>query len=105
MNATKMSSKGDYVMTDEQKSRIKQARENDCEFDGMPVHPHYYHYLKCAGFSNICEIENMTEEGFIEALNNAKNRAGKPISHMKNVGATVAKNIKKNGVIFREENE
>ncbi len=90
-------------MTDEQKSRIRQAGENDCEFDGMPVHPHYYHYLHCAGFSSISEIENLTEAEFIEVLNNAKNRGGKPISHMQNVGATVARNIKKVGVIFKEE--
>lgn len=92
-------------MTDEQKRRIRQAGENDCEFDGMPVHPHYYHYFQCAGFSNLREIENMTEAEFIETLNNAKNRAGKPISHMKNVGATVARNIKKMGVVFKEERE
>jgi hypothetical protein len=92
-------------MTDEQKRRIRQAGENDCEFDGMPVHPHYCYYLTCAGFSNISEIENMTEKEFFEFLNNAKNRAGNPISHMKNVGATVARNIKKIGVVFKEECE
>ena len=90
-------------MTEEQKSRIRQAGENDCEFDGMPVHPHYYYFFQCAGFSTISEIESLTEAEFIEVLNNAKTRGGKTISHMKNVGATVARNIKKMGVIFKEE--
>ncbi len=90
-------------MTEEQKSRIRQAGENDCEFDGMPVHPHYYYFFQCAGFSTISEIESLTEAEFIEVLNNAKTRGGNPISHMKNVGATVARNIKKMGVTFKEE--
>jgi len=89
-------------MTDEQKSRIRQARDNDCEFDGMPVHPHYLHFLHCAGFSNLCEIESMTEEEFIDTMNNAKNRGGGPVSQKKNLGETMVRHLKVCGVLFQE---
>ncbi len=37
------------------------VKENDCDFDGMPVHPHYLHFLECAGFKTISDIEGKTE--------------------------------------------
>ncbi len=89
-------------MTDEQKTRIHQAGPNDWEFDGMPMHPHYRYYLIGAGFKDLCEIESKTEEEFIEIMNNAKNCGGQPISHMKNLGKTMVRNLKKYGLVFRE---
>jgi hypothetical protein len=49
---------GGFIMTDEQKTRIRQAGPNDCEFDGMPMHPHYRHFLICAGFKDdtVCMV-------------------------------------------------
>ena len=89
-------------MTDEQKTRIRQTGPNDCEFDGMPMHPHYRYYLIGAGFKDLCEVESKTEEEFIEIMNNAKNRGGKPISHMKNLGKTMVRNLKKYVLVFKE---
>ncbi len=89
-------------MTDEQKTRIRQAGPNDCEFDEMPMHPHYRYYLIGAGFKDLCEVESKTEEEFIEIMNNTKNRGGKPISHMKNLGKTMVRNLKKYGLVFKE---
>ncbi|RKM56785.1 hypothetical protein D6855_14030 [Butyrivibrio sp. CB08] len=92
-------------MTDEQKTRIRQAEPNDCEFDGMPMHPHYRHFLICAGFKDLCEVESKTEEEFIEIMNNAKNRAGQPLSHMNNLGNTMVRNLKKYGLVFKENED
>ena len=89
-------------MTDEQKTRIRQAEPNDCEFDGMPMHPHYRYFLICAGFKDLCEVESKTEEDFIEILNNTKSRGGKPLSHMSNLGKSMVRNLKKYGLVFKE---
>ena len=89
-------------MTEEQKTRIRQAGPNDCEFDGMPMHPHYRYYLIGAGFKDLCEVESKTEEEFIEIMNNAKKSNGEPLSIMKNVGSTMARNLKKYGLVFKE---
>lgn len=89
-------------MTDEQRTRILLAKENDCDFDGMPVHPHYLHFLECAGFKTISDIEGKTEVEFINMINNSKNRGGAPLSIRSNLGESMAKNLKKYGIIFKK---
>lgn len=92
-------------MTDEQKTRIREAGPNECEFDGMPMHPHYRYFLICAGFKDLCEVESKTEEEFSEIMNNAKNRVGEPLSHMSNLGKTMSRNLKKYGLTFNKAND
>lgn len=58
-------------MTDEQRTRIAQAKENDCDFDGMPLHPHHRYYLIKAGFKSISEIEELTEEEFCRRIDSS----------------------------------
>ncbi len=91
-------------MTEAQKTRIRFVDDNSCcTFDGMPMHPHYRYYLICAEFKDLEEVEDKTEEKFIELVNNGKRRDGSPITpHMKNLGATMAKNLKKCGLVFRD---
>ncbi len=89
-------------MTEEQKSSINQKDNGSCcTFDGLPMHPHFNYFLTCAGFSTLREIEEITESEFIEIMDNAKTRSGKPVSHMQNLGKKMAEFLKKNGVIFR----
>lgn len=58
-------------MNEEQKGRIRQPREGDLTFDGMPIHPHHYHILERAGISTISEIESLTEEEFSKRVDTA----------------------------------
>ena len=89
-------------MTDEQKTRIREAGPNECEFDGMPMHPHYRYFLICAGFKDLCEVESKTEEDFTEIMNNTKSHGEKPLSHMSNLGKSMVRNLKKYGLVFKE---
>ena len=82
-------------MTDEQKQRITQAGENDCEFDGMPLHPHHRHFLVKAGFKTISEIESITEEAFQKSLMDAFSDR----EHVTGL-SKCAEMLKKNGVRF-----
>ncbi len=92
-------------MTEEQKTRITHVEECECcEFDGLPMHPHYRYYLVCSGFNNITEIEEKTEDVFIEIVNSSRSRGGRPFL-LKNTGASVARHLKENGVCFREASE
>ena len=87
-------------MTEEQKKRIILAKENDCEFDGMPLHPHHYHYLVKAGFKSITEIEALTEKEFCKRIDDAF------IDHEyhdPNRGKRCLKNLKNNGVVLTSE--
>ena len=58
-------------MTEEQKKRIRQAGERDCEFDGMPLHPNFWRYLLKASFKNLSEIESLTEQEFLKRIDDA----------------------------------
>ena len=61
-------------MTEEQKKRIRHVELGECcDFDGLPMHPHYYYYLTCSGFNNLTEIEEKTEAEFVEIVNNSIN--------------------------------
>ena len=92
-------------MTEEQKKRIRHVEPGECcEFDGLPMHPHYYYYLTCSGFNNLTEIEEKTEVEFVEIVNNSRSRGGRPFL-LKNTGETIAKYLKKNGVCFRNDPE
>ena len=50
-------------------------------------------------------VGNGTEEEFIEIMNNAKNRAGQPLSHMNSLGNTMVRNLKKYGLVFKENED
>ncbi len=104
MQNSKKHNREAILMTEEQKTRIRHVDDKSCcSFDGMPMHPHYRYYLICAGFRDLVEIEDKTEQEFIEFINNGKKRDGSSITpHMNNLGATMARNLKKSGIIFRE---
>ncbi len=88
-------------MTEEQKSRMQYAEVGKCcEFDGLPMHPHYRYFLMCAGFKDLVEIESITEDEFVDIMNNAKTRSGKKLSHMQNLGKSMAKKLKQKGIVF-----
>ena len=83
---------------------ISEAADADlCKFDGLPMHPHYYYFLTCAGFKSLSEIEEKTEDEFSEIMNNAKTRSGRPVSHKAKVGRRMADFLKNMGLVFREE--
>ena len=87
-------------MIEDQKKRIRHVEPGECcDFDGLPMHPHYYYYLTCSGFNNLTEIEEKTEVEFVEIVNNSHSRGGRPFL-LKNTGETMAKYLKKNGVCF-----
>ncbi len=92
-------------MTEEQKKRISNVELGECcDFDGLPMHPHYYYYLTCSGFNNLTEIEEKTEAEFVEIVNNSRSRGGHPFG-LKNTGETMAKYLKNNGLCFRNDSE
>ena len=82
-------------MTEEQKTRIVQAKENDCSFDGMPLHPHHRYYLTKAGFKNISEIEELTEEEFCRKIDLSFD------DNTNKRGRRCLKDLKRKGVCFK----
>lgn len=94
-------------LNQEQRNRIKYVDEGSrCTFDGLPMHPHYRYYLVCAGFKNLEEVEEKTEQEFIDLLNNGKKKDGSPISIcLADVGGTMAEFLKRSGIVFRTEKQ
>lgn len=84
------------------KNRILQAKENDCSFDGMPIHPNNYRHLIWSGFKTVSEIEALTSNEFMEKVDNSKKPSGEEFAS-KNVGKRLRDNLIKNGVRFRQE--
>ncbi len=84
-------------MTEEQKKRIRQAPEGDCDFDGVSVHPHFLNWIMKAGIKDLSEIEAMTEEDFIKKIDSVRTIPTKT-SH----GKTLTDHLKKEGVVFLE---
>ena len=90
-------------MTEEQKNRIRPAGNNDCTFDGLPMHPHYRHFLEKAGFKDLSDIEEKTEEEFIEIINELKRPDGRPVARLKDPGTALAEDFKSKGVLFKKQ--